>query len=92
MQIRLDRLGEERYEDSEILDIPALDLDEPDLVDLGEISSRVSVDRVSRGYLVSLHLEYRQKLCCVRCLREIEQAIATDSELLVVVERTAAGS
>lgn len=92
MQIRLDRLGEERFEDSELLDIPALDLDEPDLVELSEIRSRVAVDRVAQGYLLNLHLDYLQKLCCVRCLREIEQPMNVDFELLVTVDRKVSGA
>lgn len=88
MEVRLDRITDERFEWSESFSIPVPELEETDLVDLGEIQCRGRIERTSHtSFLLTATLEYRQTLACVRCLGEIEMPITHEVQLLVNVGR-----
>ena len=88
MEVRLDRITDERFEWSESFSIPVPELEETDLVDLGEIQCHGRIERTSHtSFLLTATLEYRQTLACVRCLGEIEMPIAHEVQLLVNVGR-----
>lgn len=91
MEVRLDRITDERFEWSESFSIPVPELEETDLVDLGEIQCRGRIERTSHtSFLLTAILEYRQILACVRCLREIEMPVTHEVQLLVNVGRSKA--
>lgn len=86
MEVRLDRIAEERFEWSESFSIPASELAETDLVDLGEVGCQGRIERTSHtSYLLTSTLEYRQTLACVRCLREMESPVSSEIQLLINV-------
>lgn len=88
MEVRLDRITDERFEWSESFSIPVPELEETDLVDLGEIQCRGRIERTSHtSFLLTATLEYRQILACVRCLGEIEMPVTHEVQLLVNVGR-----
>ncbi len=91
MEIRLDRIAEERFEWSENFSIPISDLAETDLVDLGEVICRGRIERTSHtSFLLTATLQYRQTLACVRCLREIAEDVHADLQLLITVGKSSA--
>lgn len=88
MEIRLDRIQEERFEWSEVLTVAVEDLDETDLVALSDARMSGRIERTSHtSFLLTATLEYRQTLACVRCLREIEDDISTELQLLITVDK-----
>lgn len=88
MEIRLDRIQEERFEWSEVLTVAVEDLDETDLVALSDVRMSGRIERTSHtSFLLTATLEYRQTLACVRCLREIEDDISTELQLLITVDK-----
>jgi uncharacterized protein len=89
MEIRLDRIQAERFEWSEGLTVPVEELAETDLVALSEVQCRGRIERTSNtSFLLTATLEYQQTLACVRCLREIEQQISTEIQLLITVGKS----
>lgn len=85
------RSGEEPFEWSERFSIPPEELEETDLVDLGEVACRGRIERTSSSnFLLTYDLDYRQTLACVRCLREIEQESRSEGQLLLVLPKGAA--
>jgi uncharacterized protein len=91
MEVRLDRVAEERFEWSESLSIPISELTETDLVDLGEVNCRGRIERTSHtSFLLTATLEYKQTLACVRCLREIVEDVSTELQLLITVGKSPA--
>jgi uncharacterized protein len=90
MEIHLDRIGEEPFEWSERFSIPPEELEETDLVNLGEVACRGRIERTSASnFLLTYDLDYHQTLACGRCLREIEQAVKTEGQLLLVLAKGA---
>lgn len=93
MEVRLDRIAEERFEWSESFSIPISELAETDLVDLGEVSCQGRIERTSHtSFLLTATLEYRQTLACVRCLTEIVEDVSADVQLLITVGKSAVRS
>lgn len=93
MEIRLDRIGEERFEWTESFSIPLEELNETDLVNLGEVHCRGRIERTSSsGFLLTFDLDYHQTLSCVRCLREIDQEVKAEGQLLLLVGQTSTTS
>lgn len=93
MEVRLDRIAEERFEWSESFSIPVSELAETDLVDLGEVHCRGRIERTSHtSFLLTATLEYQQTLACVRCLRDIAGAVTADVQLLITVGKSAVRS
>lgn len=89
MEVRLDRIAEERFEWSESFSIPTSELAETDLADLGDVLCRGRIERTSHtSFLLTATLEYEQTLSCVRCLREIAEDVAADLQLLITVGKT----
>lgn len=93
MEVRLDRIAEERFEWSESLSVPVEELDETDLVALGDIELRGRIERTSHSsFLLTANLDYHQTLACVRCLREIDDPVAAEVNLLITVGKAAAAA
>lgn len=93
MEVRLDRIQEERFEWSESLTVPVEELAETDLVALSEIQCRGHIERTSHtSFLLTATLDYRQTLACVRCLREIVEPISAEIQLLINVGKSAVRS
>jgi uncharacterized protein len=91
MEVRLDRIAEERFEWSESLSVPVEELEETDLVALGEIELSGRIERTSRSsFLLTANLDYHQTLACVRCLREIDDPVSAEVQLLITVGKPAA--
>lgn len=93
MEVRLDRIAEERFEWAESFSIPISELAETDLALLGEVSCRGRIERTSHtSFLLTATLEYRQTLACVRCLTEIVEDVSADVQLLITVDKSAVRS
>lgn len=93
MEVRLDRIAEERFEWSESLSVPVEELAETDLVALGDIALRGRIERTSHSsFLLTANLDYHQTLACVRCLREIDDPVSAEINLLISVGKAAAAT
>jgi uncharacterized protein len=93
MEVRLDRIAEERFEWSESLSVPVEELEETDLVALGDVQLSGRIERTSHSsFLLTANLEYHQTLACVRCLREIDDPVSAEVNLLISVGKAAAAS
>ncbi|MCG8463087.1 MAG: YceD family protein [Holophagales bacterium] len=91
MQIRLDKLGDERFTWRETLDLGVGELDNPDVRSVGPVGCRGSSQPSTSGYVVRIRMKYPQVLQCVRCLEECSFEVAAELDLLVGVEEEGDG-
>lgn len=85
MKIGLEQIVDEPFNWQETLQIPVSELDQPDLVDLGDIDLRGRLQPLTPDHLLQAKLSYAQTVRCTRCLEEIEMQVASDVELIVEV-------
>ena len=86
MRILLDRIEAEPTQWQEAVDIPPAELDEHDLLELGQISWQGRVWKGKPGYRLEARLSYWQKIACVRCLTAVEQAVDSEVKLVILTE------
>lgn len=86
MRIRLDQVKDEPFIWQETCEVPLEALDRPELVRLSPVVWRGQVTFADPGFYLKARLSYEQTLACNRCLKPTTQAIATDVDLLIVVE------
>lgn len=87
MEIRLDKIGDERFRWQESLEIPASELaaTEGILKRVDPVQCKGTIDDTPSGYVLAMEMAYRQYLACGRCLDEFEQDVETDLDLLIGV-------
>ncbi len=83
MEIRLDQLGEPRFIWRETLELAPDELAHDDLLDIGPIDCRGSLDATHSGFVLRLSLRYEQALSCVRCLGEIRSEVRPELDFLI---------
>ena len=82
MEIRLDQLGEPRFTWRETIELTPDELAHDDLLSLGSIDCRGSIDVTTSGFVFRLALAYEQTLSCVRCLTDIRSRETPELDLL----------
>ncbi|MEM1204569.1 MAG: DUF177 domain-containing protein [Acidobacteriota bacterium] len=85
MEIRLDQIGDEQFRWREGLTLTDEELGATDLLTLGEIDCRGTVDTTTSGYVLRMSLAYGQAIPCVRCLETLDQQQDVDVDLLLEV-------
>jgi len=85
MEVRLDRLGEEPFEWQETLVFTPEELQDPNLVALGEVDCRGRITATSAGFLLQATIAYEQTLTCTRCLGRVVRPISGQLDLLIEV-------
>lgn len=88
MQIRLDQLEERHFTWTETLQVDPAELSQPDIVRLGEVASRGSIDETTDGWVLRLNLSYPQTLHCVRCLEPVDSNVELETAILLVTQNT----
>ena len=83
MEIRLDQLGDPRFIWRETLELTPDELAHEDLLDIGPIDCRGSIDTTLSGFVLRLNLRYEQTLSCVRCLGEIQSEVNPELDFLL---------
>ncbi len=86
MIIHLDRIREQPFRWSEQVSVPAASLERPELLALSQISWGGQVEPASPGHRFVARLDYEQTLACTRCLAPVVQAVASDVDVVVVVQ------
>ena len=84
MQIRLDQLEEQQFTWNESLRVDPDELSQSDIVQLGEVDCRGSINRTSDGWVLRMTLSYPQTLHCVRCLEPVVTPIELETALLLL--------
>lgn len=94
MQIRLDQLEEQHFTWDESLGIDPDELSQTDVVRLGEVRCRGSIDQTTDGWVLRMTLSYPQTLNCVRCLEPVDAPAEIETALLLLTKAddSAAGS
>lgn len=85
MEIRLDKIGDERFTWRESLELETSELGNGDLRRLEPVQCEGSIDSTPSGFVLRMQLSYRQHLGCVRCLKDLEQELEAEIDLLVGV-------
>jgi uncharacterized protein len=67
-------------------------LDRPELTRLGPVTWKGQVAYADPGFLLRARLSYEQSLTCIRCLAPILDTVASDVQLMVYVDRSAAAA
>lgn len=89
MEIRLDQLSDPHYQWQERLELAQDGPTQDDHLDIDAIDCRGTIDSTISGYVLRLQLAYRQKLSCVRCLRDFQTDISRDLDLLLSIRTEA---
>lgn len=89
MIIRFERLGDEPFEWQETFSFTPLELEQPDLQDLGEVSLEGRIVRTSAGFLLRAALSYDQTMRCMRCLGPVAAPVEAQVDLLVMLHKGA---
>jgi uncharacterized protein len=84
MQIRLEQLQEQHFTWAESLRVDPDELAQPDVVQLGEIECRGTIDQTTDGWVVRMTLRYTQTLNCVRCLEPVDMPVELETAILLV--------
>ncbi|MCH9647500.1 MAG: DUF177 domain-containing protein [Deltaproteobacteria bacterium] len=84
MLIQLDRIRDQPLEWEETLEIAPEFLADAGLVALSAPRWQGRCDFTDPGHYLSGSLDYRQTLACGRCLGEVEEAISTAVNLLII--------
>lgn len=84
MQIRLDQLEEQHFTWDESLGIDPDELSQTDVVRLGEVRSRGTIDQTSEGWVLRMTLSYPQTLNCGRCLEPVDAPTEVETALLLL--------
>ena len=85
MKIRLDRLEDEPFAWRETLSVSVAEIDRDELLEIGEISTRGTLERLDDGVRLAAQLNYDQTLACVRCLEPIVAPVERRFELILLV-------
>ena len=85
MEIHLDRIGDEQFRWHESLTLTEDELGAADLLTLGDIDCRGTIDNTHSGYVVRARLRYDQTVACGRCLEPLEQHQEVGIDLLLEV-------
>ena len=83
MEIRLDQLSDPHFKWRERLELTQDGPTQDDLLDIDAIECRGTIDSTASGHVLRLQLAYRQKLSCVRCLRDFETDMDRELDLLI---------
>lgn len=83
MEIRLDQLSDPHFKWRERLELTQDGPAQDDLLDIDAIECRGTIDSTASGHVLRLQLAYRQKLSCVRCLRDFETDMDRELDLLI---------
>ncbi len=86
MEIRLDQLGDPRFIWRETIEFAPDELAHDDLLDIGPIDCRGSIDVTTSGFVLRLTLAYEQTLSCVRCLGEIHSEVTPEIDFLIGIQ------
>jgi uncharacterized protein len=87
MRIWLDQVREEPFNWDEKERVAPVELDRPELLELGPVGWRGQVIFTDPGFFLRAHLSYDQTLNCNRCLQPIHEPVSADLELMIRVER-----
>jgi uncharacterized protein len=87
MQIWLDQVREEPFNWDETQSVSPETLERPELLGLGPVAWRGQVVFADPGYFLRARLSYEQTLSCNRCLKPIVDRVASEVELMILVER-----
>ena len=85
MKVRLDRVGDEPFDWQETLVLRGDELEDGDLLALGEIRTQGKIFATSTGYVLHASVAYEQTLGCTRCLEPVSQEVEAVIDLLVQV-------
>jgi uncharacterized protein len=87
MRIWLDQVQDEPFNWDETQNVSVESLNRPELLELSPVSWRGQVIFTDPGYFLRARLSYEQSLSCNRCLKPIVEPVASNVELMILVER-----
>ena len=86
MIVRFDRLGDEPYVWQESLALSPDELENPEVLAVGEVDCRGRISRTIPGFLLQVALSYEQTVSCTRCLGPVPAPVDLQLDLHVLVE------
>lgn len=88
MKVDLEKIVDEPFDWREVLQIPAKELSQQDLVELGDVQCTGQIRDLTPGYLLQASLSYAQTLRCTRCLELFEDEMTGRMDLVLEVNST----
>lgn len=85
MRVELEQVRLKPYRWSEVRTIPAEQLDESDVIALGEIAWQGEIRYAEPGFRLTASLSYDQTVACKRCLKPVTVPVESRVELLLLV-------
>lgn len=85
MRVELEQVRLKPFRWSEVRTLPAAQLEDSDVIELGEITWRGEIRSVERGFLLTASVSYDQTVRCKRCLEPVRVPVASDVELLLLL-------
>lgn len=86
MRVQLEQIRLEPYRWSEVLHVPAERLDNPEILNLGEVAWQGEIRYTIPGFRLSGSIEYEQTVRCMRCLEPVARRVKSDLDLTIFLE------
>lgn len=90
MQVQLEQIRQKPISWNEFRQIPVERLERSEVVELGGVTWQGRITFVVSGFHLKASVEYEQTVECMRCLQPLVQAIESEVELMIYVERAEA--
>ena len=97
MRIQLEQIRLEPYRWSEVLQVPAEYLEDPEILHVGEVAWRGEIRYASSsmglsgGFRLTGSIEYDQTVRCMRCLEPVSTPVESDLDLTIFLEAADVG-
>ncbi len=92
MQVQLEQIRQKPISWNEFRQIPVERLERSEVVELGGVTWQGRITFVVSGFHLKASVEYEQTVECMRCLQPLVQAIESEVELMIYVERAEAST
>ena len=90
MQVQLEQIRQKPFGWNEIRQIPVERLERSEVVQLGAVTWQGRLAYALSGFHLKASVAYEQTVECMRCLQPLVQAIESEVELMIFIERAEA--
>jgi uncharacterized protein len=90
VQVQLEQVRQKPFSWNEIQHIPVERLKRSEVVDLADVAWKGHIVHAGSGFHLKASSAYEQTVECVRCLNPMVQAIESETELMIFVEKAEA--
>lgn len=86
MRVELEQVRLKPFRWSEVRTLPAAQLEESEVIELGEITWQGEIRYAEPGFILTGSVSYDQTVECRRCLEPVDVPVQTELELLLLVD------